>query len=503
MSRNEVAAPQRLSFKTKFFFGLGSAAEAIGLFSVTSYAMLYYNQVLGLPAHLAGLALSASLLLDGPCDLLMGSLSDRTRSRFGRRHLYMYIAPIPIGLALIAVFNPPRGAGETLLFVWFTISVILLRQLMNLFHTPHSALGGELTTDYSERTKVMAYASFFTSAGATAQGFIALTFFFKATPDYPRGLLNPEPWMRYSLTMAALAVIMLYASSWYTRDRIPHLPRPPANLPRFSAAEFLRDVGKAFSNLNYSLLIAGYFLLTMTTGLRSGLQLYTNTYFWGLTSETLRWLIFASLLGAVVAFVVTARLQQRFDKKATIIVASVIQAIAPAIPTWLGLLGVLTPQTPNLPYILLAASTIGWIGYGVLTIGVLSCMADVADENDLRYGVRQEGVMYAMRNMFGKIDQAIGAALAGGILTLVAFPIKAVVGQVPLDVVRDVAWADGVLATIPGVLAVIPYLFYRINRAQYETTKAALAARGAKAAPPSTPRAVAEETSPQSVPEAL
>lgn len=477
MSSSRVEAPSRLSLKTKFFFGLGSAAEAIGLFSVTSYAMLYYNQILGLPAHLAGLALSASLLLDGPCDLLTGSISDRTKSRFGRRHLYMYIAPLPIALALIAVFNPPKDASQGMLFAWFTISVILLRQLMNIFHTPHSALGGELTSDYAERTKVMAYASFFTSAGATAQGFVALNFFFMATPQYPRGLLNPEPWTNYSLTMAVLVLVMLYASSWYTRDRIPLLPRPAENQARFSAGEFMRDVGKTFSNPNYSLLIAGYFLLTMTTGLRSGLQLYTNTYFWALTSEKLRWLIFASIIGALVAFVITPILQRRFDKRATIIAASVVQAIAPAIPTWLGLLGVLTQQTPNLVFILLGATTVGWVGYGVLTIGVLSCMADVADENDLRYGVRQEGVMYAMRNMFGKIDQAIGAALAGAILTFVAFPVKAVVGQVPLEIVHDVAWADGVLATIPGVLAVIPYLFYSINRASYEKTKAALATR--------------------------
>ena len=75
---------ERLPMKTKFFFGIGSAAESIALFAVSAYAMLFYNQVLGLPAALAGLAISGSLFLDGFADPVIGSLSDRTRSRFGR-----------------------------------------------------------------------------------------------------------------------------------------------------------------------------------------------------------------------------------------------------------------------------------------------------------------------------------------------------------------------------------------------------------------------------------
>jgi hypothetical protein len=106
---------ERLPLRTKFFFGIGSAAETIALFALGSYSMLFYNQILGLNAGLAGLAVSASLLLDGLADPIVGSLSDRTRSRFGRRHGYMYFAPIPIALCIIAVFHPPKGASDLVL----------------------------------------------------------------------------------------------------------------------------------------------------------------------------------------------------------------------------------------------------------------------------------------------------------------------------------------------------------------------------------------------------
>lgn len=483
-----VKPPAPLGLKTKSMFGIGSLGEALGLFSVTSYALIYYNQVLGLRADLVGLALSASLLLDGPCDLFMGFVSDRWRSRLGRRHPFMYAAPVPIALSLFALFNPPTGLSAAGLFAWLLASVIALRQFMNVFHTPHSALGGELSQDYHERSKVMAWASFSTAIGASLQAWIALTFFFVATPAFPFGVLNPAPYLSYSATIAALVLLTLYMSAWYTRDRIPFLPVPPADQPPFSLGAFIRDVGKAFSNRNYTMLITGYFCLTMTNGLRQGLSLYVGTYFWKLQSSELRWLFLASTIGSLVAFVATARLHRRFDKKATIVAASVVQALLPAVPSSLGLLGIIGPETPGLLPFLVVCSSIGWVGYGVLTIGVLSAMADVADENELRYGIRQEGVMYAMRNMFGKVDQAIGALLSGLIITWLAFPIGAKVGEVPRTALIGVTLSESVIAAIPGLCAIIPYLFYSISRASNTRTKAAIVARqaaaGRAAAPP-------------------
>jgi Na+/melibiose symporter-like transporter len=154
--------------------------------------------VLGLPGWLGGLAISLSFVLDGFADPVIGSISDRTRSRVGRRHPSRYAAPIPIALFFPAIFNPPDGLSHALLFLWFTGSVIGLRVAMSVFHTPHLAFGGELSESYIERTKVMAWNIFSTWIGGTSISLIALTFFFTATPDYPRGPLTcPSPcWPR-------------------------------------------------------------------------------------------------------------------------------------------------------------------------------------------------------------------------------------------------------------------------------------------------------------------
>jgi Na+/melibiose symporter-like transporter len=115
----------------------------------------------------------------------------------------------------------------------------------------------------------------------------------------------------------------------------------------------------------------------------------------------------------------------------------------------------------------------------VLSISIMSALADIADENELKFGLRQEGVLYSTRALFAKVDQAIGAALAGFVLTLIAFPTKAKVGEVPAEVIWNLALWDGILAGVPGFIAVFFYARYKITRASYEETKAALAARRA------------------------
>lgn len=473
---------ERLPFRTKLAFGVGSAAEIIALYAVSSFALLFYNQVLGVPAHWVGLAISASLVLDGLTEPMVGAWSDRTKSRLGRRHPWMYAAPIPIALSFYAIFNPPDGLSPMALTVWCGVSVSVMRQVMSFFHTPHLALGAELSPNYIERSKVMAYHSFFTWAGGAAMTWIALSYFFPATPEYPRGLLNPAPWPGFALTMALIMLAVLFGSAWFTRDRIPLLPPVPADMKTFSLAEFFGDMWKALRNVNYVWLLIGYFFLSMMLGLKEGLRLYTVTFYWHLPSEAVRWFVIGSFIGYGSAFAFAARMHGKFDKRATLIWGAMAYALTTAAPLVLGLFGVLTPQTPNLLAILIGFSALSYGSMSVLQIGAMSALADIADENELRFNVRQEGILYSTRALAAKIDQALGSALAGFVLLLIAFPEKAKPGEVGEGVLHNLALWDGVIAAIPGVLAALCYGRYRINRASYEATRAAIMARRAAAA---------------------
>ena len=95
----------RIPIRTKSFYGMGAMAESVFLYTFGFLAMLYYNQVLGLPATLAGLGPTLALVFDAITDPLIGSWSDRFKSKkWGRRHPFMLAAPIPVTLCFFAIF---------------------------------------------------------------------------------------------------------------------------------------------------------------------------------------------------------------------------------------------------------------------------------------------------------------------------------------------------------------------------------------------------------------
>ncbi|MBC7938985.1 MAG: MFS transporter, partial [Chitinophagaceae bacterium] len=111
-----------------------------------------------------------------------------------------------------------------------------------------------------------------------------------------------------------------------------------------------------------------------------------------------------------------------------------------------------------------------------------SALADIADENELKYGLRQEGALYATRTFFARVDQALGTALAGWVLATIAFPAKAVPGQVPQAVLMGLA-AAFVLSVVPGLIASIFYGMLNVTRATHDATRQALQVRKDEALP--------------------
>ena len=116
-----------LPFRTRFAYGIGATAESSITMAFNSFNFLFYNNVLGLSGTLCGLAVTIALVFDAISDPLVGSISDRWRSRLGRRHPFLYAAPIPMAIFFFAIYAPPAGLGDIALFLWFTTATVLLR----------------------------------------------------------------------------------------------------------------------------------------------------------------------------------------------------------------------------------------------------------------------------------------------------------------------------------------------------------------------------------------
>lgn len=474
---------QPIPQRTKIFFGLGATAESVFLYTFGFLAMLYYNQVLGLPATLAGLGPTLALVFDAITDPLMGSWSDRFRSKkWGRRHPFMLAAPIPVTLSFLAIFNPPDDLSQTELFIWLIVFSVLMRSCMTLYFVPHLALGGEMSKDYHERSSIMSYNNFGGYIGAAGAHWLSLTFIFIATADYANGLLNPEAYPRFSWWASAVVFLALYACAWGTRDRIPTLKQPEEGDDGFSVRNLYGDLLKILKNRNYLFLLLGLLFLSITLGMRAAFNQYMNIFYWELLPSEIRWFVLGSVTGYLVGFLFAYKLHKKFDKRATILVSVTGYAFLEAMPVILRIFGMFPDNgTTALFPSILVFHALGSASMSILNISVMSALADVADENELIHGVRQEGLLYSARSFFSKADRAVGTFLAGVTLDLIMFPAGAKPGEVDEDVIFMLGIMDSPVTIIPALIAGAFYAGYRINHTKHAEIRSELDAR---ASPP-------------------
>jgi len=476
------AAPP-LGVATKVAFGKGASGEAITNVSFNTFVFFYYNQVLGLSGTLAGLAVTIALFSDAITDPLMGTISDRTKSRFGRRHPYLLFTAIPLGMVFFLIFSPPPGLEGYWLFFWFCGFTILMRTLLTLYAVPHLALGAELSQDYHQRSTVMSYNNFFGFLGGASTSWIAYTWFFNSTEEYANGLRNPEAYPEFAFFAALFISGAILACAWFTRDKIPYLPQPPDDQPPFRPLTVFREMFSAISNRNYLNLLLGFFFLSLMLGVHETLNLHMGTFFWELEPSQLRFYVFGSITGYVLGFTQTTPLHRLIDKRNSIIVSVLGLAFFGALAVNLRLLDIFPTNSWAYLFPLLVFISVFSYGSGsILNISVMSALADIADEHELKTGRRQEGIFYSARTFFAKSTSALGHLIAGIALDLIEFPTNAVLGEVDTQTIYELGVVYGPMAMVPGICSVFFYGRYKLNRKRLAEIQASIAAKNVPAA---------------------
>jgi len=399
---------------TKLKYGVGAASVQMQEFVFNAILFFFYVNVVGLSATLAGVATFVSLLFDAVSDPLVGSVSDRWDSKLGRRHPFMLISAFPLSISFYFLFMPPSGASQGTVFIWLLVFSILVKLGITLFSVPHLAFGSELSKDFIERSKVMAYNTFFIGIGGVTAGILAYGVFFRKTPEFTNGLLNAAQYPRYALTISILMFIVIMFTSITTRDQIARLPKPPKGIARFSFAEFLSDVWMALKNRNFLVVITGMLLVTVATGTYETVALFSFTYFWELTTLQLTGFPLVVLFSTLTAFILAPRLHRRYGKRNSILVFLFIYMIFATAPIFFRLTGAFFPNNHPAVYpILMVQTFIFYIGLGGAIISSWSMISDVTDENELESGRRQEGIFFSTRTLASKFTVGFGHLFGG------------------------------------------------------------------------------------------
>ncbi|MEM9407816.1 MAG: MFS transporter [Acidobacteriota bacterium] len=465
-----------LKFRTKFFYGVGSTAESAITIAFNTFNFLFYNNVLGLPGTLAGLAVTIAVIFDAVSDPVIGSVSDRWRSRLGRRHPFLYVAPIPLGLCFFAIYSPPAFLDVRGLFIWFTSFTVGLRIALTFYQVPHLALGAELSDDYRERSVVMSYNAILGMVGGSATFFLSWTWLGAATG----GAGNRDNFAPIGLVIGAVATIAVWMSAYFTRDQIPRLKKLKSDVPPFSLRQLASEVLLCFKNRNYVWLLLGMLGLAASNGIRDTVGAYVYLFFWELQPEQLRFFGLISPLAIVVAFVVTPRLHTRFDKRETMLGGIFVFVVATTLPLCLRLLGWFPANGEPALFPLIAVFLAVYQGAAaILAISVLSALADIADEHELDTGRRQEAFFYSARSFASKMTSGFGLFLGGIAIDLIGWPTGATQGDyVEPGVVFNLGVIDGPLSAVPAMLSIYFYGRYGIDKVRHAEIQRLLQAQG-------------------------
>ena len=257
-----------MSWYLRLGYGVGQLPEGIKSAAFGFYLLFFFNQVLGLSGTLAGIAVFIALCIDALSDPIVGSWSDSTVSRYGRRHPFMYLAAIPFALSFYFLFVPPQGLGTLGLFIWLCGFAVLVRTTMTFYTVPYMALGAELTEDYDERTLLSSLRTIFQLMGMFAVLIGANHLFFGATEHYANGQLNPAAYPVFALAAVPLLIGGILVSALATHHKIPTLRVPTKE--KFSVTRVVSEVRLAFKIPSFTAVVCASVIFRYFTGYDPG-----------------------------------------------------------------------------------------------------------------------------------------------------------------------------------------------------------------------------------------
>jgi len=442
----------RLSSRTKWIYGSGDIGFSMSLTILAAYFAIFLTDVVGLAPGVAALAIFLGRTVDYINDPLIGYLSDRTRSRWGRRRPFLLFGALPFALAFILLWIKPPFTGTVPLAIYYALAYILFDSAATFVYMPYFALTPELTDSYDERTSLTSHRMFFSILGSL----IAFT-----VPLIIIGSFNPENasrvfWM--GVLFAFLSAAPLIGVFFGTRERPEFQASPP---PR------LRDSLKsAIKNRPFVFGAVMYLLTWISMDILQVNLLFFLKYVVGREADS-DLIMGASFVTAMCTLPLWNWVSKKWNKRLAYAVGVAFWAVIQLV------LITLNPTSP-LPF-LLGLSILAGIGIGAAHVLPWSIIPDAIEWDEYQTGARHEGMFYSLITLAQKIASSIAIPLT--LLVLEATGYQANAAVQPESALLGIRL---VIGPIPAVLLIVGILFawlYPLNREQHSAMVRELEAR--------------------------
>jgi GPH family glycoside/pentoside/hexuronide:cation symporter len=419
MSSNQITA-QKVPFVHKVAFGVGMLANQM-FPAVLSIFMVVLVQDLGFPGWMWGILFFLPRVFDSITDPIMGFISDNTRSKWGRRRQYVFIGAIMLGIAFVAMWQLYRENGVDYNFTYFLLWSFVFYLGLTIFSVPYVAMGYEMSSDFHERTSIMAVAQWIGQwAWVIAPWFWVVM--------YDEGWFPSADVATRQLAVWVGIVCMLFAmvpAIFLKSKSTIHANYAPLNIKTIGSSllEILKNFKEAFKIPQFVKLCVSTFFIFNAFNTIAAFSFFIIVYhlFSGDAGAAGVWpTLFGSLASLVTTFVViptVARMSRMMGKKNAFIASQAISIIG-YIMLWFLFV-------PGKPYLFMIALPFFSFGIGSLFTLMMSMTADVMDLDELKSGKRREGVFGAIYWWMVKFGFAIAGLLSGVIMTVVGFDASA------------------------------------------------------------------------------
>ncbi|MCX7681021.1 MAG: glycoside-pentoside-hexuronide (GPH):cation symporter [Anaerolineae bacterium] len=443
-----------LSRLTKILYGSGDIGFSLTSTILGAYFALFLTDVVGITPGVAAIAIFIGRTWDYINDPLIGHLSDRTRTRWGRRRPFLLFGPLPFALAFTMLWYRPPWEHTLFLAIYYAVAYALFDVAATFVYMPYFALTPELTSDYDERTALTSYRMFFSIFGSL----VAFT-----VPLMIIGSFNPENAPRV-LTMGALFGMISALPLWLTfagtKEREVYLEQAPPRL--------VQSLRAALRNRPFIFGMIIFLLTWVTVDTIQATLLYFIKYIvqQEAHSDTIMATIFIT---AILALPFWEWASRHWDKR---------RAYAGGIAFWALvqlMLITLTPATP-LPVLLFLCFLAG-IGVGAAHVIPWSIIPDAVEWDEWHTGERHEGMFYSLITLMQKIASSAAVPLVLLLLEFTGYIPNA--AQQPASALLGIRMAIGPLPALLLCGGIIFALSYPLSRTQHTQIVRELEARRA------------------------
>ncbi|MGQ9629764.1 MAG: MFS transporter [bacterium] len=432
---------KKLSLKEKVGFGVCDVGGNALFTIVAFWLMNYLTDTVGLAAGLAGVALMIGKIWDAAVDPIIGFVSDRTRSRLGRRKPYILIGGVFVFISMIFMFTNPKISDQSLLFAWAISAYCILCLAYSIVNIPYSSLTPELTADFHERTVLNGYRMTFALVGT----------FLGAGAVLPIvGLFSDEN-TGYT-AMGAIFGLLIMAVSLTTFFVIKERPSPVTE----KKMGILKSYVFAFKNAPYLLILFPWVFNIVAVTIVSGILVYYFKYIY--RAEGMTTMALLILLGSTMVFIpMWVKLSPKVGKNRSYAIGMFIVAFACTLAFFFG-------HTLGMNFVFFLMGVAG-VGLSATYVSPWAIIPDTVEYDYVKTGERREGVYYGIWTFASQVGQALASLLMGGILSLSHYvPNQAIQSSEAQFGIRLLLGPMPALIFILGAAVV---LFYPIDEGKY------------------------------------